>query len=81
VLAIVQVQQQALGAERRQERRQQGPARLLAHAERRRHGLGHQHRVRQRRQLHQPDAILETLDLVGGDAERQARLAGPARPD
>ena len=43
------------------ERRQQRPARLLPHAQRRGHRLGHQRRVGQRRQLDQPHAVRERV--------------------
>ena len=54
---------------------------LLADAERRRHHLRDQRRVGQRRQLDEPGAVAVRLQHVGRDLQREAGLAGPARPD
>ena len=74
VLAVVQHQQQLLGrAGASASVSSERPPRLLAHAERRGDRLGHQRRVGQRRQLHQPDAVGVGRQRLAG--ELQARAA------
>jgi hypothetical protein len=80
VLAVVQHQQEAAGAERVAHRREQRAAGLLLDAHRRRDGLRHERRVRQRRQLHRPHPVRVAPQRRGGDPEGEAGLARPARP-
>jgi hypothetical protein len=51
---------------------------LLAHAQRRRRGLGHQRRVAEGGQLVQPDAVRVHLDQLAGHSEPESGLADPA---
>ena len=53
----------------------------LAEAERRRDGRRDHRRVGDRHQVDEPDAVGEPVGQLGGDAQRQPRLADPARPD
>ena len=66
MLAVVQHQKHALGAEGCQKCRPQGAAWRFTHTEYRRDRLRHEYRVRQRGQVHQPDPVREVLDLLGG---------------
>ena len=61
VLAVVQDQQQAPGPEVIREGLGQRTARLLANTQNGGHSLGHESRVGQRRQFHQPNAVIEPL--------------------
>jgi hypothetical protein len=76
VLAVVQEEQQAPGPQRVGERGQQGPTPLLAHPDGGGHGLGHQPRVAQRGQLHQPGAVGVRGQRLGGRLQGQPGLAG-----
>ena len=66
-----------LGRSASVERGQQRPARLLPHAHAPGHRLGHQGRVGQRRQLHQPHPVRVRLQGVGRGLQGQAGLARP----
>ena len=58
---------------------QDRPPGLVAHAQAAATCCGHQRRVGQRRQLHQPDAVGEIVQQRLGHLQRQAGLAHPAR--
>jgi hypothetical protein len=53
---------------------------VLLHAQHRGDRLGHQRRIRQRRQLHQPNAIRVGLQSLAGEVQREPRLADARRP-
>jgi hypothetical protein len=75
VLAVVEHQEQVSGAQGRQECRQQGLARLLAHSDGRRHGRDDHGRIDQGRQLDQPDRLGKGPNDGTGDVQRQTSLA------
>jgi hypothetical protein len=80
MLAVVQHHQHAAAAyvfHHRFEDRRPG---LLDESEDRRHGLRHESRIGQRRQLHEPDAVLEVGQQSFGELERQSCLAQTADP-
>ena len=81
VLAVVDHEQRGLVAEPLCEGLGDGPAGLLADAERFGGGLRHQLWLAERRELDQPDAVLEAVDHVGGRLEREAGLARAAGAD
>ena len=48
-------------------------------AQHRRHRLWHETRVRERREFHEPDAVGEALERVGGNLQAETRLAAATR--
>ncbi len=81
VLAVVQHQQRRPSLEMLDQQVGRIAVRALPQPQRRRHGPRDQPGVAGRGQLHQPDAIPERLQQLGGGLERQAGLAGAARAD
>ena len=81
VLAVVQHQQQVLVGQPGGKRLDKGLTGLIAHIDRPCHGRHHQCRVRQHRQLRQPDAVRVGRLHLGRHRQGQPRLAHPARAD
>src|SRR5207248_9950041 len=79
VLAVVHDKERAARSEELGQRVLDRTARLFAHAERGGDGLRHQARVSLCRQLDEPDAIGECIELPVRDLERQAGLADARR--
>jgi hypothetical protein len=84
VLAVVQHQQQPLVAHERgqpfRRRRPRAAARLLAQPQHGDHRLRQQPGVAQPGQLDQPHAVRPAVPELAGQLDRQAGLAGTARP-
>jgi hypothetical protein len=79
VLTIIEHQQECAGAQIVGEHRQEWPTDLFAQPERARNRQRHQQWISQRCQFDQPDTIGKLFQLIGGDVQRQAGLAGAAR--
>ena len=79
MLAVVREKKERAGSDRLLERVHQLTARLLANLEHRCRTLRHEHGVRERCQLHEPDPIRVRFEQVPSDLEREARLAAAAR--
>ena len=78
MLAVVQDDEHALVGDIGEQRRRDAFAGAFFHAHHLGHGLRHQRRVRQRRQLDQPHAIGVLVQHLGTDLQRQAALADAA---
>ncbi len=78
VLAVIQNNQESPIPEYVDQRLDQGTTRFLLDAEHGRHRLRHEPRVGDRRQLDEPHAVREFVHEIGGDLQRQARLADAA---
>ncbi len=79
VLAVVEDEEEGLRPNVVHQRIQARPALLLLDAQPRRHGVDEKCRIAKGGQLDEPNAVDEALELIGGDSERQARLARSAR--
>ena len=80
VLAVVEHDEQLAVLDMGGERFDQRPSRLVAHREDLRGDARNQRRIADRRQIDEPDAIRKVLHQVGGDLQRQPRLAETAHP-
>ena len=69
MLTVVQNEQRRPCAQVALQDFEQGAAGLLGHAQHGGDRLGHQRRVCQRRQLHEPSAIREVIQHPGGDLQ------------
>jgi hypothetical protein len=78
VLTVIEQQQQPLILEMLGERLDDWLALRFPHAEHRRHRLWHETRVRERREFHEPGAIRELFERVGGNLQAHPRLAAAA---
>jgi hypothetical protein len=80
LLEVVQHQEEITVPEVGGQRVEDIRARLLPHAQGRGDVRGNQGRVRHRAQVDHVHAVLDPVHLLGGDPQRQARLASAARP-
>ncbi len=78
VFAVVEHQQQLPVAHIVDQRVDHRPPHVILDAQDRSHGLRHEALVGDRRQLNEPHTIRIFIDDVGGDLQRQPRLADPA---
>ena len=78
VLAIVEEQENLAIANVVRQRFADGPVRALSNVEHRGHGLSHQARIGERRQVDDPDAVGKTIEHVRRQFQGQAGLATPA---
>ena len=81
VLAVVEKQKQVLRAQVVDDRLEQRPAAVVAHAEAARNGRDHERRVDDWRQLHNPGAVPPLAREPTPDLQDHPRLAGASGPD
>ena len=81
MLAVVQHEQPVARRQRGDHGRLQGGRLLLGNTHRLSHGRDHSGRIRDPYQVDEPCAVAALGGQVGGDADRQAGLADPARAD
>ena len=81
VLAVVQDHQRPLGGDMLGDRVRQRPSRDVADTEGGGDGRRDERRIRQRRQIDEPDTVIEGLEQVGSGLQSEPRLPGPAGPD
>ena len=70
MFAVIEDEQERLRPQHIGEGAQERPARLLAQPEDARHCAGHQARIGQRCQLHEPDPVRIGVQQVSSDLER-----------